>query len=98
MAMEGQGPSVSYGGKLVKMDVIVAGTNPLATDMVAAHIMGFEPDEISTFTWAQKAGMTPTQLEDIEIRADGPVVRQAFARPNILTWAGIRDSFGARVL
>jgi uncharacterized protein (DUF362 family) len=98
MAMEGQGPSVSFGGKLVKMDVIVAGTNPLATDMVGAHIMGFEPYEISTFTWAQKAGMKPTKLEDIEIRSDQPVVRQAFARPEMLTWAGIRDTFGARVL
>jgi uncharacterized protein (DUF362 family) len=98
MAMEGQGPSVSYGGKLVKMDVIVAGTNPLATDMVGAHLMGFEPDEISTFRWAWKAGMKPTKLEDIEIRSEEPVVGKAFARPEIFTWASIRDTFGARVL
>src|SRR5512143_3761856 len=43
MAMEGNGPSV---GKVFKMDVIIAGTNPLATDMVAANVMGFEPGEI----------------------------------------------------
>jgi uncharacterized protein (DUF362 family) len=98
MAMEGQGPSVSFGGKLVKMDVIVAGTNPLAADMVGAHLMGFEPEEISTFKWAWKAGMKPTRLEDIEIRSEEPVVRKAFARPEIRTWASIRDTFGARVL
>lgn len=98
VAMEGQGPTVGYGGKLVKMDVIVAGTNPLATDMVGAHLMGFEPEEISTFVWAQKAGMTPRKLEEIEIRSDAPVVRQAFARPEIRTWASIRDTFGARVI
>jgi len=98
VAMEGQGPAVGYGGKLVKMDVIVAGTNPLATDMVGAHLMGFDPEEISTFVWAHKAGMAPTRLEEIEIRSDGPVVRQTFARPEISTWASIRNTFGARVL
>jgi uncharacterized protein (DUF362 family) len=96
MAMEGDGPFVSSGGKLVKMDVIIAGTNPLATDMVGAHIMGFEPGEISTFAWARDAGMAPTDLKDIEIRADGPIVRQAFAKPNVVPWASIRDSFGAK--
>jgi uncharacterized protein (DUF362 family) len=98
MAMEGQGPTVGYGGKLVKMDVIVAGTNPLATDMVGAYLMGFEPHEVSTFTWAHKAGMKPTTLEDIEIRAEEPIVSKPFARPQINTWASIRDTFGARVL
>ena len=58
-AMEGQGPSVSSGGQLVKMDVIIAGTNPLATDMVAADLIGFVPNEVPTFAWAQKAGMIP---------------------------------------
>jgi uncharacterized protein (DUF362 family) len=95
-AMEGQGPSVSLGGKLVQMDVIIAGTNPLAADMVAACIMGFEPEEIPTFTWAHDAGMTPTRLDEIDIRSDGPVVRQAFAKPDVVPWASVRDSFGAR--
>ena len=42
-AMEGSGP---WDGKAVKMDLIIAGTNPLATDMVSASLMGFEPSEI----------------------------------------------------
>ena len=41
------------------MDLLIAGTNPLATDMTAAYIIGFRPEEISTFVWAWKAGMTP---------------------------------------
>ena len=40
MAMEGQGPSE---GTPVKMGLIIAGTNPLATDIVSAGLMGFEP-------------------------------------------------------
>ncbi len=44
--MEGNGPTV---GDLVKTNLIIAGTNPLATDMVAAHIMGFDKTEVPTF-------------------------------------------------
>jgi uncharacterized protein (DUF362 family) len=90
MAMQGQGPSVTQGGKLVKMDLIIAGTNPLATDMVAASIMGFQPDEIQTFVWAWKSGMTPGSLSDIEIRGEKlDDVRKPFARPTIYPWAAI---------
>jgi uncharacterized protein (DUF362 family) len=97
-AMEGQGPSVSSGGQLVKMDVILAGTNPLATDMVAADLMGFDVEEIPTFTWAQKAGMTPATLGDIEIRTTETVVRQAFTKPNIVPWESVRDTYGVRMI
>jgi len=64
-AMEGDGPA---DGQLVKMDVVIAGTNPLATDMVAASIMGFEPEEVPTFVWANRVGMQPAGLSEIEIR------------------------------
>ena len=57
-----------FSGKAVVLNLIIAGTNPLATDMVGAKIMGFEPEEIPTFEWAWKAGMEPTSLDDIEIR------------------------------
>jgi uncharacterized protein (DUF362 family) len=91
-AMEGQGPSF---GPIVKMDLIIAGMNPLATDMVAASIMGFEPEEIPTFVWAEKAAMTPTRLEEIEVRGE-PVdkVRRKFARAQIYPWAAISNFFG----
>ena len=90
-AMQGQGPSVHQGGQLVKMDLVIAGTNPLATDMTAAALMGFQPGEISTFDWAWKAGMTPTSLNEIEIRG-GKLndVRQNFMRPTIYPWDAIR--------
>jgi uncharacterized protein (DUF362 family) len=90
MAMQGQGPSTFGGGKVVKMDVIIAGTNPLATDMVAASIMGFQPDEIQTFVWAWKTGMTPGNLSDIEIRGEKlDDVRKPFIRPTVYPWAAM---------
>ncbi len=93
-AMEGNGPS---NGSLVKMDVIIAGTNPLAADMVAASVMGFEPAEISTFTWANKAGMTPASLDEIEVRGE-PLdrVRRPFAKPQVFPWKAIRGFWGAK--
>lgn len=94
MAMEGQGPSR---GTLVKMDLIIAGTNPLATDIVTSHLMGFEPKDIPTFTWANKAGMRPTNLDEIEIRGErSDSVRRNFARPMIYRWRDISGWFGAQ--
>ncbi len=94
MAMEGNGPSV---GKLVKMDVIIAGTNPVATDMVAAGAMGFEPTEVPTFAWANKAGLTPVSLADIEIRGEAlDQVRRPFQKPQLATWATVRPVWGAK--
>lgn len=90
VAMQGQGPSVHQGGQLLKMDLIIAGTNPLATDMAAAYIMGFHPEEISTFVWAWKAGMTPVNLNEIEIRGEKiNNVRRNFSRPTIYPWDAI---------
>ena len=94
MAMEGNGPSM---GQTFKMNVIVAGTNPLATDMVAASLMGFEPTQIPTFWWANKAGMRPTSLHEIEIRGE-PLdrVRRPFAKPQLYAWNAIRSGWGAK--
>ena len=94
MAMEGNGPSM---GKLLKMDVIIAGTNPVATDMVAASAMGFQPAEVPTFAWANKAGLTPVSISDIEIRGDAlDQVRRPFQKPQLFRWETIRPLWGAK--
>jgi len=94
MAMEGNGPTE---GTLLKMDLIVAGANPLATDMVASSLMGFEAPEVPTFAWANKAGLGPTELEEIEIRGQKPeAVRRQFVKPQIRAWNSIRDLWGAK--
>jgi uncharacterized protein (DUF362 family) len=94
MAMEGNGPS---SGQTFKMNVIVAGTNPLATDMVAANLMGFEPNEIPTFMWANKAGMKPSSVDEIEIRGESlDRLRRPFAKPQLYAWNAIRSVWGAK--
>ena len=94
MAMEGDGP---FNGDLVKTDMIIAGTNPLATDMVAAHIMGFEKTEVPTFTKAIESGMRPSSIDEIEIRGKRlGNVQQAFKKPELVPWADIKSWFGAK--
>jgi uncharacterized protein (DUF362 family) len=91
-AMEGDGPS---SGTLVPMNLIVAGTNPLATDIVAADVMGIGPSEVPTFTWAYKAGLGPATVADIEVRgAKLDDVRRPFVRPNVVPWGAINKMWG----
>jgi len=95
-AMEGDGPT---DGNLVKMDLIIAGTNPLAADMVAASVMGFETNEVPTFVWAVRSGMTPSGISEIEIRGEKiESVKRKFVKPNIVHWNDIKDSWGVHEL
>ncbi len=93
-AMEGDGPS---DGLLVPMNVIIAGTNPLATDMVAASVMGFAPTDVPTFVTATKIGMRPTTLDDIDVKgASIASVRREFVKPSINPWNNIRTFWGVQ--
>ena len=95
-AMEGNGPS---DGELVKMNLIIAGTNPLATDMVAANIMGFETQEIPTFNWAAKVGMKPSSVDDIEVRGETIAgVQRKFKKPEVVPWNSINKLWGVEEL
>lgn len=62
IAMEGRGPS---GGTPVKMDLIIAGKDVVATDATAARVMGFEPMEISHIRRAHEKGLG--NIDDIEV-------------------------------
>lgn len=62
MAMEGRGPS---GGTPVKMDLIIAGKDVVATDATASRVMGFEPVEIAHIRRAHEKGLG--NIDDIEV-------------------------------
>ena len=95
-AMEGDGPT---GGTLVDMGLIIAGTSPLATDMVGATLMGFELSEIPAIMLAHKSGMLPLSMTDIEIRGLKPdQCSRSFVKPNITKWTDINSFWGAKVL
>ena len=82
--MEGNGPTA---GTPVEMGLILAGTSPLATDMVGASLMGFKTDEIPTFRVAHQLKMEPMSLNEIEIRGLAlEEVRRPFIKPDLVTW------------
>jgi len=54
VGMEGSGP---VGGDPVKMDLIIAGGDPVATDATACRIMGIDPQEISHIHRAYEKGL-----------------------------------------
>ena len=62
VGMEGKGP---VHGMPVKMNTVIAGTDPVATDATAAVIMGFDPNEINHIIWSHQSGIG--NLDDIEI-------------------------------
>jgi uncharacterized protein (DUF362 family) len=62
VAMEGRGPT---DGSPLKMDLIFAGKDPVATDATCARVMGIDPHEISHIRGAQKKGLG--NIDDIEV-------------------------------
>ncbi len=64
IGMEGMGPS--YGVKK-EAGLIIAGTNPVSTDAVAARLMGFQPREIPHLFLSAEKGLGEVQLEKLFI-------------------------------
>jgi uncharacterized protein (DUF362 family) len=62
VGMEGRGPS---DGTPVKMDLIIAGKDPVATDATGARVMGFDPHEISHIRKANEKGLG--NIDDIQV-------------------------------
>jgi uncharacterized protein (DUF362 family) len=95
-AMEGNGPS---DGSLVDMGLIIAGTSPLAADIVGSMVMGFDPAEIPAIRLAHKNGMMPAGIKGIEIRGESiDRVMRKFVRPDIYKWTDINQIWGVREL
>jgi uncharacterized protein (DUF362 family) len=76
VGMEGRGPS---GGTPVKMDLIIAGNDVVATDATAARIMGFDPVEIAHIRKAHEKGLGNIgEMEILGSKLDD--VRRVFKR------------------
>ena len=76
VGMEGKGPS---DGTPIKMNLIIAGKDVVATDATAARIMGFNPAEISHIRTAAQKGLG--NIDNIEIIGSQlEDVRQSFKK------------------
>jgi uncharacterized protein (DUF362 family) len=62
VGMEGKGP---IDGTPIQMNLIIAGTDPVATDATAARIMGFNPYEITHIRKAHEKGIGKNEAQII---------------------------------
>ena len=79
IAQEGYGPIF---GTPVDMNLIIGGNNLVATDAIAAYVMGFNPKDDEIIRIAAEEGLGPLDLEDIEIVGDVNAVRRKFKSAN----------------
>jgi uncharacterized protein (DUF362 family) len=75
--MEGNGPA---NGQPVKMDLIIAGVDPVAVDAVGALVMGFNPNKIPHIKKASEKGLGTINNIDI-IGSSLSNVRKSFKPP-----------------
>ncbi|MCD6470196.1 DUF362 domain-containing protein [Candidatus Bathyarchaeota archaeon] len=54
-------------GKPVKMDLVIAGVDPVAVDAVGAAVMGISSREVKHLVLAEKKGLGTCNLEKIEV-------------------------------
>jgi len=64
IGMEGLGPGY---GRAKKMGVVVASENPLAADVVAARLMGFDPEEIPHLRLCHEFGLGEIRMDQISV-------------------------------
>ncbi|MGC1123380.1 MAG: DUF362 domain-containing protein [Candidatus Methanofastidiosia archaeon] len=69
-AMEGQGP---LEGNIVELDLILAGTDPVAVDHCACRAVGIGPEMISHLVLAEKKGIGSSVYE---VEGEIPALRQ----------------------
>lgn len=65
-ALEGPGPT---SGTPVKMDLIIAGKDPVATDATGSRAMGINPHEIYHIKRAYEKGLG--EIDEAKIEVDG---------------------------
>jgi uncharacterized protein (DUF362 family) len=68
-------------GKPVKMDLVIAGTDPVAVDAVGAAVMGVSPETVKHLRHAEEKGLGTCDLNQIEVVGE-PIenVRKKFRR------------------
>lgn len=93
IGMEGQGP---IKGEPVKLDMIIAGVDPVSTDTVAAMIMGFDPIEVPHIRFAAERGLGEIDLKNVMVKGELiESVKTPFKRARLAT---SRETFREAVL
>jgi uncharacterized protein (DUF362 family) len=67
VAMHREGPRH---GTPIRLGTVIAGTDPVAVDSVAAAVMGFDPRRIGYLVYSEAAGLGTADLRRIEVVGD----------------------------
>jgi uncharacterized protein (DUF362 family) len=59
------------GGTPVRMDIVIAGADPLAVDAIGAAIMGIEPSEVDYIRLAERRKLGAGSLDGINVLGEG---------------------------
>ncbi len=79
IGMEGNGPA---GGTLKKVGIVLASASPFASDLVAAYLMGYEPEEVGTVYAAAKRGLCPKSVSELTLDGELDRYKSRFRRPD----------------
>ena len=59
-----------FKGKPKRSNLVVAGRDPVATDLVVARLMGFNPHDLEFAELARQRGMGPGTIDRVDVRGD----------------------------
>lgn len=79
-------------GEPVRTNWVLASRNPVAADLVAAKLMGFNPDDMEFAELAWRQGLGPRFYEEIEVRGD-PVERLSRRFKKAVESYGLREEW-----
>lgn len=87
-AMQGNGPS---NGETINLGWIIASFNPIASDLLAVYLMGFDPQDIGYLYFLHKKGLAPIGIKELDIIGPNPkTLRRKLqppdSYPEILNW------------
>ncbi len=81
-----QGSFPANGGQALKTDFIMASTDSVALDTVAAKIIGYQAEDINPVVLAAQAGLGEMDIDKISI--DGELIEQDFDLPKRADYEG----------
>jgi len=85
LCQEGDGPSA---GDVVKLDLILAGYDPVALDSLVCKIIGLDPDRVLYLAKAEAKGLGSMALDEFEIIGESIAsVRHPFKIPGDKKWS-----------
>jgi uncharacterized protein (DUF362 family) len=70
----------AFSGAPRRSNLVIAGSDPVATDLVVARLMGFNPDDMEYADLAWQRGLGPRFIERVQVDGDLAALSQRFIK------------------